>query len=37
MSEPDNVAPHEGEGAELELNLSASTIPDEEYRGPRLC
>ena len=36
MSEPDNevlVAPHEGVGADLNLNLSASTIPDEEYRA----
>ena len=36
MSEPDNevlVAPHEGVGAELDLNLSASTIPDDEYRA----
>jgi len=40
MSEADNevlIAPHEGDGEELDLNLSASTIPDEEYLGPRLC
>ena len=36
MSEADNevvIAPHEGVGEDLDLNLSASTIPDDEYRA----